>query len=271
MSNHTAVIGQPIEHSISPKIHNFWIKENRIEVGEYKKISLNKEDVKSFLEKCMSENYKGLNVTVPHKELVFELCDQTSPIAEKLQSINTITFSGNKIIGDNTDPIGFKNSISSNNQAKYIENKKALVIGAGGSARSIIYQLQLMGANVVNANRTESKSEKIKKSLNINFDICSLQDIPVILEEIDFVVNTTSLGINGTNNNLVDFDLLKENSYVYDLIYNPKRTPFLMNAEQKGHQVQNGLQMLILQAAASFKIWHGIEPQISDQLIKSLE
>ena len=91
MSNHTAVIGQPIEHSISPKIHNFWIKENKIEVGEYKKISLNKEDVKSFLEKCMAENYKGLNVTVPHKELVFELCDQTSPIAEKLQAINTIT------------------------------------------------------------------------------------------------------------------------------------------------------------------------------------
>ena len=114
MSNHTAVIGQPIEHSISPKIHNFWIKENGIEVGEYKKISLNKEDVKSFLEKCMSENYKGLNVTVPHKELVFELCDQTSPIAEKLQAINTITFSENKIIGDNTDPIGFKNSISLN-------------------------------------------------------------------------------------------------------------------------------------------------------------
>ena len=143
--------------------------------------------------------------------------------------------SENKIIGDNTDPIGFKNSISSNNQVKYIENKKALVIGAGGSARSIIYQLQLMGANVVNANRTESKSEKIKKSLNINFDICSLQDIPVILKEIDFVVNTTSLGIDGTNNTFVDFDLLKENSYVYDLIYNPKRTPFLMNAEQKGH------------------------------------
>jgi len=108
MSNHTAVIGQPIEHSISPKIHNFWIKENRIEVGEYKKISLNKEDVKSFLEKCMVENYKGLNVTVPHKELAFELCDQNSPIAEKLQAVNTITFSENKIIGDNTDPIGFK-------------------------------------------------------------------------------------------------------------------------------------------------------------------
>ena len=145
------------------------------------------------------------------------------------------------------------------------------MIGAGGSARSIIYQLQMMGANVINANRTENKSEKIKKSLNINFDICSLQDIPSILKEIDFVVNTTSLGIDGTKNNLVDFDLLKEKSYVYDLIYNPKRTPFLMNAEQKGHQVQNGLQMLILQAAASFKIWHGIEPQISDQLIKSLE
>ena len=93
----------------------------------------------------------------------------------------------------------------------------------------------------------------------------------MILKEIDFVVNTTSLGIDGTDNNLVDFDLLKENSYVYDLIYNPKRTLFLMNAEQKGHQVQNGLQMLILQAAASFKIWHGIEPQISDQLIKNLE
>ena len=116
-----------------------------------------------------------------------------------------------------------------------------------------------------------TKSEKIKKSLNINFDICSLQDIPSILKEIDFVVNTTSLGIGGTNNTLVDFNLLKENSFVYDLIYNPKRTQFLIDAEHKGHQVQNGLQMLILQAAASFKIWHGIEPLISDQLIKSLE
>ena len=271
MSNHTAVIGQPIEHSVSPKIHNFWIKENELKVGEYKKISLSKEDVKSFLDKCMVENYKGLNITVPHKELAFELCDQTSPMAKKLQAINTITFSENKILGDNTDPIGFKNSISPNNQVKYIENKKALVIGAGGSARSIIYQLQLMGAHVVNANRTEKKSEKIKENLGIKFDICSLQDIHSILKEIDFVVNTTSLGIDGSNNNLVDFDLLKENSYVYDLIYNPKRTPFLMNAEQKGHQVQNGLKMLIFQAAASFKIWHGVEPQVSDQLIKSLE
>ena len=165
MSNHTAVIGYHIEHSISPKIHNFWIKENGIEVGKYKKISLNKENVKSFLEKCTAENYKGLNVTLPYKELAFELCDQNSPTAEKLQAVNTITFSENKIIGDNTDPIGFKNSISSNNQAKYIENKKVLVIGAGGSARSIIYQLQLMGASVVNANRTENNSEKIKKAL----------------------------------------------------------------------------------------------------------
>ena len=271
MSNHTAVIGQPIEHSISPKIHNFWIKENRIEVGEYKKILLNKEDVKSFLEKCMAENYKGLNVTIPYKELAFKLCDLVSPTAKKLQAVNTITFSENKIIGDNTDPIGFKNSISSNNQIKYIENKTALVIGAGGSARSIIYQLQLMGSKIVNANRTKSKSEKIKNNLNINFDICSLQDISSILKEIDFVVNTTSLGINETDNNLVDFDLLKENSYVYDLIYNPKKTSFLMNAEQRGHQVQNGLKMLIFQAAASFKIWHNIEPQVSDQLIKTLE
>ena len=91
------------------------------------------------------------------------------------------------------------------------------------------------------------------------------------MKEIDFVVNTTSLGINETDNNLVDFDLLKENSYVYDLIYNPKKTSFLMNAEQRGHQVQNGLKMLIFQAAASFKIWHNIEPQVSDQLIKTLE
>ncbi len=271
MNNHTAVIGKPIEHSISPKIHNFWIKENGIKVGEYKKISLNKENVKSFLEKCMAENYKGLNVTVPFKELTFELCDIVSPIAKKLQAVNTITFSENKIIGDNTDPIGFNNSISSNNQIKYIENKTALVIGAGGSARSIIYQLQLMGSKIVNANRTKSKSEKIKNNLNINFDICSLQDISSILKEIDFVVNTTSLGINETDNNLVDFDLLKENSYVYDLIYNPKKTSFLMNAEQRGHQVQNGLKMLIFQAAASFKIWHNIEPQVSDQLIKTLE
>ena len=271
MSNKTAVIGHPIEHSISPKIHNFWIREHKIKISEYKKISLKKEDVKSFFEKCMAENYRGLNVTVPHKELAFELCDQVSTIATKLQAVNTITFSENKIIGDNTDLVGFKNSISSNNIKSHIENKKTLVIGAGGSARSIIYQLKLLGAHIVNANRTENNSLKIKEDLKINFDLCSLQDIPLVLKNTDFVINTTSLGIDGTDNDLVDFDLLKESSYVYDLIYNPKKTHFLKQAEQKGHQIQNGLKMLIFQAAASFKIWHGIEPTLSDQLINSLD
>ena len=93
----------------------------------------------------------------------------------------------------------------------------------------------------------------------------------MVLKNTDFVINTTSLGIDGTDNDLVDFDLLKESSYVYDLIYNPKKTYFLEQAEQKGHQIQNGLKMLIFQAAASFKIWHGIEPTLSDQLIKSLD
>ena len=90
MSNHTAVIGQPVEHSISPKIHNFWIKENGIEVGEYKKIPLNKEDVKSFLEKCIAENYKGLNVTVPHKEAAFNACDEVRGFAKQVGVVNTL-------------------------------------------------------------------------------------------------------------------------------------------------------------------------------------
>ena len=271
MNNHTAVIGFPVDHSISPSIHNFWIQEEGLKVGNYQKISLKQEEVKSFFEKCLNENYRGLNVTVPYKEIAFELCHSTSQTATKLRAVNTIIFENNKIIGDNTDPIGFKNSLSNKNKVQYVEDKKVLVLGAGGSARSIIYQLNLMGANIINSNRTEEKSSKIKKDLNISLEFCDIMDLPSILGELDCIINTTSLGIGGKDNDLIDFNLLKDNSYVYDLLYNPKKTKFLINAEKEGHNIQNGLRMLIFQAAASFEIWHGVAPKINDKLIESLE
>ena len=261
----TSVIGNPIQHSLSPIIHNYWIEQNKINTDKYKKIKIEVSNLHQEVKELMENGFTGLNVTIPFKEMVYDLCDEVSDTAKILKAINTITYKDKKIIGYNTDPDGFINSISSQIRDDNITGKNTLVIGAGGSARSIIYALNKMESNITVTNRTVEKVEIISQDLDIPIKIKDFETISDI-SKFDLIVNTTSLGMEENKNLEIIFANAKPNLHVYDLIYNPYQTNLLRDAEVNGLTFQNGLAMLVYQAAESFNIWHGIYPKIDDEL-----
>ena len=267
----TAVIGHPVEHSLSPNIHNHWIKNLALNIADYKKIDVHPNRFSDEIDNLIDQGYYGLNVTVPLKELAYKKADRLSDVSKATKAVNTLVFKNGQIFGTNTDPVGFESSLSKNIIENRIKNKKCLVLGAGGSARAIIYALHKMSGKISVYNRTEEKAATLKKEMKINIEILSATEINKQLEEFSFIVNTTSAGLaSGQQNDLVDFRNATKNCFVYDLIYKPKETGFMKQAQANGLTTQNGLNMLIGQAAASFYIWHGVNPEVSFDLIQKL-
>ena len=268
----TAVIGFPVDHSLSPAIHNYWIKELGLDIKPYEKINVNPNTFEEQINSLKQDGFGGLNVTVPLKEIAFNISDETSSVSKKLRSANTLTLGSDKINGDNTDAAGFINSLDKKTIEENIANKKTLVLGAGGSARSVVYALNQLGGHVRLFNRTIEKAEILLNDLSINTSPIRKEELDDYANSSSFIVNTTSLGQKaGEQNNILSFENIKTETFIYDLIYNPKRSSFLEKAEAKGLKVQNGLRMLIEQAACSFQIWHEIKVDVSDELISLLE
>ena len=268
----TAVIGFPVDHSLSPAIHNYWIKELGLDIKPYEKINVNPNTFEEQINSLKQDGFGGLNVTVPLKEIAFNISDETSSVSKKLRSANTLTLGSDKINGDNTDAAGFINSLDKKTIEENIANKKTLVLGAGGSARSVVYALNQLGGHVRLFNRTIEKAEILLNDLSINTSPIGKEELDDYANSSSFIVNTTSLGQKaGEHNNILSLENIKTETFIYDLIYNPKRSSFLEKAEAKGLKVQNGLRMLIEQAACSFQIWHEIKVDVSDELISLLE
>ena len=271
-TDRTAVIGFPVDHSLSPTIHNYWIKELGLDIKPYDKVNVDPNKFEEQINNLKTEGYGGLNVTVPLKELAFNISDEISDVSKRLKSVNTLSLSSDKINGDNTDAIGFINSLDKKTIEENITNKKTLVLGAGGSARSIVYALNELGSHVRLFNRTPKKAEVLLNDLSINSSLISKEELDDYASSSSFIVNTTSLGQKGGEyNNILSFENIETETFIYDLIYNPKRSSFIEQAEAKGLKVQNGLRMLIEQAALSFQIWHEIKVGVSDELMSLLE
>ena len=260
----TAVIGDPIDHSLSPKIHNHWIERESIGSDSYQKINIKKEDFVEDVDRLLKEGYTGLNVTVPLKEAAYKYCDKTSDVARALKAVNTLIVNKDFVYGENTDPIGFQKSIADRN----LKNKSCLVLGAGGSARAVVYALNQMKCKVGIFNRTRERAEALCDDLEVEAIILKETSLNEFIGSASLVVNTTTLGQKpNEQNNLINFNKLKSSAHVYDLIYNPSKTAFLKNAEKNGFTVQNGLEMLINQAAHSFNMWHNKMPVIDEELM----
>jgi len=258
------VIGNPIDHSLSPKLHNFWIKQNNIN-AIYDKKKLNDDEIKNLIFEIRENKISGINVTVPFKNKVIPFLDELSLGAKKTQSVNTIFMKDNKVIGDNTDIGGFESAIKKLDFD--LSNKTAFVLGAGGVVPSIIYALVKMGASkILISNRTESKAENIKKLFN-NLQIVSWGEIP----EFDIIINGTSVGLDDNEQIDLDFSNVGKNKLFYDVIYNPNQTNFLKTAKKLGNKFENGKLMFIFQALLSFKIWHNLEPTVNEETIKLLD
>ena len=257
------VIGNPIDHSLSPKLHNFWFKKNKIE-AIYEKKLLEEKEIPKLIESIRKSEINGVNVTVPFKNSVIPFMDSLSSDAKKTNSVNTICIEKDKIIGHNTDIVGFELALRHINYD--VKRKKALIIGAGGVSPSIILALKNMGCeNIYLTNRTFEKAEKIKETFKDIF-VQKWGDIP----EFDIVINATSLGLNKENFDL-ELNKFGNNKFFYDVIYNPNETNFLKEAKLNGNKTENGRMMFIYQAHQSFALWNKLLPKIDEETIEILK
>jgi len=258
------VIGNPVKHSLSPKLHNHWIKKNNID-AVYDKKQINEIDIKEIISEVRNGKINGINVTVPFKQSVIPFIDELSYEANQVQSVNTIYKENNKILGHNTDISGFELAIRE--KGYDIKNKKLFILGAGGVVPSIILALRKMGATkIILSNRTKKKAEKLKNFFS-DLEIIDWGEIP----EFNIIINATSLGLNQDDEIKLDYAGLGPNKLFYDVIYNPKQTKFLSKAKKFGNQTENGKMMFIYQAHQAFTIWHKIMPKIDDETIKLLD
>ena len=258
------VIGNPIEHSLSPKLHNYWIKKNKIDAAYDKKL-LNESDIEDIISQVKKENISGINVTVPFKKTVISFVDELTSEANESQSINTIYKEKDKVIGHNTDMAGFELGLRHINYN--VKDKKIFILGAGGVVPSIILALKKMGASkVILSNRTKKKAEDLKKSFSY-LEIIDWGETP----EFHMIINATSVGLNEGDEIKLDYADIGPNKFFYDVIYNPKQTNFLKKAKMFGNQTENGKMMFIYQAHQAFTIWHKIMPEIDDETIKLLD
>ena len=251
------VIGNPIDHSQSPKLHNFWFKKNKIE-AIYEKKLLEEKEIPKLIESIRKSEINGVNVTVPFKNSVIPFLDSLSSEAKKTNSVNTICVEDDKIIGHNTDIVGFELALRYINYD--VKRKKALIIGAGGVSPSIIFALKNMGCeNIYLTNRTFEKAEKIKETFN-DINIQKWGDIP----EFDIIINATSVGLNKEKFDL-EFNKFGNDKFFYDVIYNPSETNFLKEAKLSGNKTENGKMMFIYQAHQSFALWNKVLPKIDEE------
>ena len=257
--NKYIVVGNPIEHSLSPKLHNFWIKQNKLN-AQYKKELLQKSDVKDLISRMRSKEINGANITVPFKKEIIDHLDELSPDAKHTNSVNTVINENGILIGHNTDIAGFELSIRNVNYD--LNNKDILIIGAGGVVPSIIFALNKFKVKKIKImNRTHQNAKLIKKKFN-DIEIIEWGDNCTF----DMVINATTLGLNKSDEININYEKSSEKKFFYDVIYNPTETNFLKKARENMQLTENGKMMFIYQAHQSFTLWHKIMPIINDEI-----
>jgi shikimate dehydrogenase len=274
---HYCVIGYPISHSLSPKIHNKWFKKFRIS-AQYRAISVNPADLAEFM-RSFRAKFSGANVTIPHKEKIIKFLDAVSPEARKIGAVNTIVNRGGKLVGYNTDVEGAMEALRGNGKCKmedgkcackmsngkeFFQGEKVVVLGAGGAARAIVYGLKKAGGKVVILNRTLSHAKKLAKKFGCKFG--RLKDFKKFAERgIDILINTTSVGMwpqvkKTPLPNFSQFLPLYRSTallpFVMDIVYRPRMTKLLRDAKKAGCKIITGDKMLLAQAAKSFELFY---------------
>jgi len=263
-----AIIGNPIVHSLSPVLHNYWFKKYNIE-ADYSLLDVNEENLKHVIKKIRDKELSGINVTLPYKQKIIPFVDRVVNDAQHTNSVNTIFLNdANIIIGENTDVFGL--------QAAYLKeisnakNKKALIIGAGGVSSSVIFSLEKSKVRDISIiNRTYEKSLFLKKKFNF-LNILEWKSLKQEISKFDIIINATSLGLKHGNDFEFNFENVKDNLIYIDTIYNPFETKTLKFLKENKIKTFNGLQMFIYQGQKSFYLWNKINPEIDDQLIDLL-
>ncbi len=262
MIDQYAVMGDPIAHSKSPLIHQLFAQATQ-QAMEYHALLVPADKFKERLTEFFQQGGKGLNITVPLKELAWQQVDLKSPLAERAGAVNTISLKANKLLGHNTDGIGLIRDIVQNNQGK-LQAKKILILGAGGAVRGVLEPLLLQHPDSVTiANRTVEKAHKLQALFADlgNLRACAYDELED--QAFDFIINGTSASLHGQLPALNDAVVGKK-TWCYDMMYSKEKTPFNRWAAQLGaEKTMDGLGMLVEQAAEAFYIWRGIRPNTS--------
>ncbi len=278
--NKYLVIGNPISHSLSPLLHNYWFEKYELHDSIYEKKKVEKNDLRKIIEQIKNDEIKGVNVTVPFKKEIFNYIDSSPNQVQLTKSVNTLVKENNKVVGYNTDKEGFEISLKEKDWS--LKNKKVFIIGAGGVTPSVLSTfIQDEGADKIYlSNRTREKAEELKRSWDKFLNIYQMKKNTIEIidwgkncEECDIVINTTSVGLKKDESINFDFSNYKNNKDVlfYDLIYNPKETNFLKDAKVRGNKTMNGKMMFLWQAHLAFKMWTGVSPEINDDVISLLD
>ena len=261
------VIGNPIKHSLSPFLHNYWFHKNKINC-EYKRLETTKSSIKKILNKVRKREIEGINVTIPFKNSVIKHLDVLKGDALKTSSVNTVYLNKNKLIGDNTDVYGFSSGVLRKVKTKI---KTAGIIGAGGVTSSIILALIQKGVKKIYiTNRTFSKLKLFKKKFKKVIYPIKWNDRYEVFADVQILINVTSLGMLGQKDLKFDFSIFDKKINVVDIVYNPENTRFLKDARINGHKTFTGLDMFIYQAQKAFYIWNGKNPKITKDIYKKL-
>jgi shikimate dehydrogenase (EC 1.1.1.25) len=244
------VVGYPISHSLSPIFQNRVFEHMGLN-AVYVPFEVKPEDLKTALEGLKALGIKGVNITIPHKEKVLELVDYADEHAKNIGAVNTVKF-GDRTEGYNTDWVGFLKSLKE--ILPELKGKRVLVLGAGGSARAVLYALKQEEAQVFLWNRTKEKA----KSLSQSFGVDVVESPEEVAPKADLIINTTSVGLT-EDYTLFDYSLISEGQVVFELLYN-RQTLLKDWAEKRGAIYSDGLKMLVYQGLESFRLWTGCEP-----------
>lgn len=260
------VIGWPISHSRSPLIHNYWLRKYGIDaVYELQPVEVHK--VSGFISALPSSRFIGCNVTIPHKETAIEAVGKVDEVARRLGAINTVYLKNNIICGTNTDGEGFVASLAHSHPAFRVENKTAIVIGAGGAAKAIVGALLDAKAERIGIiNRTRSRIQNLQKLFDPRVFEITGANAKNELKKCKLLVNTTSLGMEGQPPLEQDIESLNPGALVADIVYTPLESAFLQRARDRGNPTVGGLGMLLHQAVRGFELWFGVRPEVTAEL-----
>ncbi len=260
------VIGFPIAHSRSPLIQNYWLKLHGID-GVYDARAVEPENLEPLLKALKDDGYRGINVTVPHKEAVAGLVDEIEPFAKRVGAVNTVIVRDDGTLeGRNTDGFGFIENLKQG-APNWDSTKPAAIIGAGGAARAVIAALLDEGVPEIRlANRSFDKAQKLAEDLGGPIIVRPFEDRAACLTDAGLAVNTTTLGMEGAPPLELDLSTLADGAVATDIVYTPLETPFLKAAKQAGFDTVDGLGMLLHQARPGFEAWFGIAPKVTPML-----
>ncbi len=268
MKKKFGIIGDPIKHSLSPVLHNYWFKKYNIN-AKYSLINIKENEFPNIIKKIKHRELDGINVTLPYKQKIVPYLDRLVNDAEVASSVNTIFLDeNNMLIGENTDVFGVQAAYLK--EVDNIKSKKALVLGAGGVSPSILLSLIKSGIKqIAISNRTSEKCFFLKNKFK-QLKIIEWKSFRENLKEYDIIINATSLGLKNGEDYNFNFETTREDSIFIDTIYNPLETKTFKYLKEKGLKVFNGLDMFIYQGQKSFYLWTKINPEIDQKLVETL-